>query len=80
MMMYYKTIGDDGFVSISTVNADGEGNILQTEYEQILQMIKAAPEGQGIVEVDGEYAYAEYSVEESDATPEEVIEALEGIL
>lgn len=79
-MAYYKTIGDNGFVSISTVNSDGEGNILQTEYEQILQMIKAAPDGQGVVEDGDGYAYAEYSVEESDATPEEVIEALEGIL
>lgn len=79
-MAYYKTINDDGFVSLSTVNADGEGNITQTEYNQIMQMIKNAPTGQGVVEIDGEYAYAEYSVEESDATPEEVIEALEGIL
>lgn len=79
-MIYYKTIGENGFVSVSTVNADGDGNISQTEYDRILQMIKNAPTGQGVVEIDGEYAYAEYSVEESDATPEEVIEALEGIL
>ena len=79
MMIYYKTIGDDGFVSISTVNADGEGNITQTEYNQIMQMIKDAPTGQGVVEIDGEYAYAEYSVVD-DVSPDEIAEALEGIL
>lgn len=79
-MIYYKTIGDDGFVSLSTVNADGEGNITKSEYKQILQMIKDAPTGQGVVEIDGEYAYAEYSVVESDVAPEEVLDALEGIL
>ena len=79
-MVYYKTINDDGFVSISTVNADGEGNITKSEYQQILQMIKDAPEGQGVVEDGGGYAYAEFPVIESDVPPEEVLEALEGIL
>lgn len=79
-MIYYKTIGDDGFVSISTVNADGEGNITQTEYNQIMQMIKDAPTGQGVIESGGGYAYAEFPVIESDVPPEEVLEALEGIL
>ena len=78
-MVYYKTINDDGFVSISTVNADGEGNITQTEYNQIMQMIKDAPTGQGVVESGGEYAYAEYSVVD-DVSPDEIAEALEGIL
>lgn len=78
-MIYYKTIGDDGFVSVSTVNADGEGNITQTEYNQIMQMIKDAPTGQGVVEIDGEYAYAEYPVID-DVSPDEIAEALEGIL
>lgn len=80
MMIYYKTIGDDGFIAVSTVNADGDGNITQTEYQQILQMIKDAPTGQGVVESGGEYSYAEYPVIESDVPPEEVLEALEGIL
>lgn len=80
MMIYYKTIGDDGFVSISTVNADGKGNITQTEYNQIMQMIKNAPTGQGVVEDGSGYAYAEIPVVESDVAPEEVLEALEGIL
>ena len=79
-MIYYKTIGENGFVSVSTVNADGNGNISQTEYEQILQMIKDAPEGQGVVESGGGYAYAEFPVIESEVPPEEVLEALEGIL
>ena len=78
-MVYYKTINDDGFVSISTVNADWDGNISQTEYNQIMQMIKDAPTGQGVVEIDGEYAYAEYSVVD-DVSPDEIAEALEGIL
>ena len=79
-MVYYKTINDDGFVSLSTVNADGEGNITKSEYEQILQMIKDAPEGQGVVEDGSGYAYAEFPVIESDVPPEEVLEALEEIL
>ena len=78
-MIYYKTIGDDGFISVSTVNADGDGNISQTEYNQIMQMIKDAPTGRGVVEIDGEYAYAEYSVVD-DVSPDEIAEALEGIL
>lgn len=79
-MVYYKTINDDGFVSISTVNADGEGNITQTEYNQIMQMIKDAPTWQGVIESGGGYAYAEFPVIESDVAPEEVLDALEGIL
>ena len=78
-MIYYKTLGADGFISVSTVNADGDGNISQTEYDRILQMIKNAPTGQGVVEIDGEYAYAEYSVVD-DVSPDEIAEALEGIL
>ena len=79
-MVYYKTINDDGFVSISTVNADGEGNITQTEYNQIMQMIKNAPTGQGVVEDGSGYAYAEYPVIEGEVTPDEIAEALEEIL
>lgn len=79
-MVYYKTINDDGFVSLSTVNADGEGNISQTEYDRILQMIKNAPTGQGVIESGGGYAYAEYPVIESEVTPDEIAEALEEIL
>lgn len=79
-MIYYKTIGDDGFISVSTVNADGDGNISQTEYDRILQMIKNAPTGQGVVESGGGYAYAEYPVIESEVTPDEIAEALEEIL
>lgn len=79
MMIYYKTIGDDGFISVSTVNADGDGNISQTEYDRILQMIKNAPTGQGVVESGGGYAYAEYSVVD-DVSPDEIAEALEEIL
>lgn len=78
-MVYYKTINDDGFVSISTVNADGEGNITQSEYNQIMQMIKDAPTGQGVVESGGEYSYAEYPVID-DVSPDEIAEALEEIL
>lgn len=79
-MIYYKTFGADGFISVSTVNADGDGNISQTEYDRILQMIKNAPTGQGVVEDGSGYAYAEIPVVESDVAPEEVLEALEGIL
>ncbi len=79
-MIYYKTLGADGFISVSTVNADGDGNISQTEYDRILQMIKNAPTGQGVVEDGSGYAYAEIPVVESDVAPEEVLEALEGIL
>ena len=79
-MIYYKTIGNDGFVSLSTVNADGEGNITKAEYDQIMQMIKNAPTGQGVVESGGGYAYAEYPVIESEVTPDEIADALEGIL
>ena len=79
-MIYYKTIGENGFVSVSTVNADGDGNITKAEYDQIMQMIKNAPTGQGVIESGGGYAYAEYPVIESDVAPEEVLEALEEIL
>ena len=79
-MIYYKTLGADGFISVSTVNADGDGNISQTEYDRILQMIKNAPTGQGVVEDGSGYAYAEYPVIESEVTPDEIAEALEEIL
>ena len=58
-MMYYKNIDETGFVSISTVNTDGEGNITVEEYEELLRMLRAAPDGYGIKEISGGFAYAE---------------------
>ena len=57
-MRFYKT-KTDGIVSVSTLNADGDGNLTEEEYNKIVSMLRAMPEGKVLVEDGDDYAYAD---------------------
>lgn len=79
-MRYYRTISDDGIVSVSTLHADGDGNITEQEYEAIREMLINAPEGQVLVEDGDGYAYADApSTEDADISPDEALDILMGV-
>lgn len=78
-MRYYKYIDQNGFVSLSTLNANGDGNITQEEYNTILTMIRSSEEGYGVIETENGYEYALVPVEpEPDISEEELFEILFG--
>ena len=77
-MRFFKYT-NDGFVSLSTLDADGDGNITQTEYNEILTLIHEAEDGYGVVETQDGYGYAPLPVEpEPELTDEEALEILLG--
>ena len=56
-MIYYRTIGDENIVYISTLNKEGKGNISKEEYETIRKMYQDVKPGY-VVTYDGkEYSY-----------------------
>lgn len=55
-MRYYK-VDTDGVISVSTLAADGEGNITEQEYDEIVGLLRAMPSGKLLTEQDGEYLY-----------------------
>ena len=62
-MQYWKTNDLLGFVSVSTIDADGNGNIEKDEYDMIVLLYRDAPNGYGIIETNGELKYALFSSE-----------------
>lgn len=79
-MIYWKNKNDNGAVCISTLNADGEGNITETEYNEIRALLRAIPEGKMLIETASGYEYADIpEPPEEDITPEEAIEILLGV-
>ena len=57
-MRYYKSTEDGIVRCISTVNADGNGNIPEEEYDYLKAMIAETPEGKQIRDNgDGTYEY-----------------------
>lgn len=78
-MVYFKFTDDDGFVSVSTLNAETGGNSTQEEHDTIAEMYRNAESGYGVKEVDGAYVYALRPIPpESDPTPEEALAILLG--
>ena len=65
-MQFWKTI-INGFVTASTLNADGEGNITKAEYDSIVEMYCGASDGYGVVETESGFEYAAYP---ADPDPE----------
>lgn len=57
-MQYYKLTDDEGFVSVSTLNADGNGNSTQAEHDEIAEMYRNAPDGYGVIETESGFEYA----------------------
>lgn len=57
-MVYFKMTDENGFVSVSTLNADSGGNCTKAEHDAVAQMYRDAELGFGVVEKDGGYEYA----------------------
>ncbi len=57
-MVYFKMTDENGFVSVSTLNADEGGNSTKTEHDTIAEMYRAAEAGYGVVETENGFAYA----------------------
>ena len=78
-MVYFKTIDDNGFVSVSTLNADTGGNCTKEEHDTIAQMYRDAEPGYGVVETESGFAYALRPVPpEPELTDEEALAILLG--
>lgn len=78
-MVYFKMTDEDGFVSVSTLNADEGGNSTKEEHDTIAEMYRNAESGYGVKEVDGEFVYAQRPIlPEPDPTPEEALSILLG--
>ena len=57
-MQYYKTTNEDGFITVSTIDADGNGNSTKAEHDAIAEMYRNAPDGYGVVETASGFEYA----------------------
>lgn len=56
-MQYYRTIGDENIVYITTLNKEGKGNISKEEYETIRKMYQNAKPGYVVTYNGKEYSY-----------------------
>lgn len=79
-MQYYKIVHDGLLSGINTINADGNGNITEEEYEYIKDMLVNIPTGKRIRDNgDGTYSYEDAPpLSEPDVEPEEALEILLG--
>lgn len=79
-MQYYKIVNEETITSLGTINADGNGNITESEYNELLSMIRQMPEGKRIRDNgDGTYSYEDAPpLPEPDVEPEEALEILLG--
>ena len=79
-MQYYKIVHDGLLSGINTINADGNGNITEEEYEYIKDMLVNIPTGKRIRDNgDGTYSYEDAPpMPEPDVEPEEALEILLG--
>jgi hypothetical protein len=78
-MVYYKIIDENGFVSASTLNAETGGNSTQAEHDTIVQMLREAEPGYGVVETESGFAYAKRpEPPEPELTDEETLSILLG--
>ena len=57
MISYFKTVDEDGFLTISTLDIGGQGNINQTEHERLSAFFRNAPDGYGVKEIDDTLEY-----------------------
>ena len=79
-MRYYKNTIDGVIASINTLNADGDGNITEFEYNIIHSMLIEMPTGKRIRDNgDGTYSYEDAPpMPEPDVEPEEALAILLG--
>lgn len=78
-MVYFKIADEDGFLTVSTLNAESGGNCTKAEHDTIAQMYRNAESGYGVKEVDGEFVYVQRPIlPEPDPDPEEALSILLG--
>ena len=78
-MVYFKMTDENGFVSVSTLNADSGGNCAKAEHDAIAQMYREAEPGYGVVETETGFAYAERPApEDDDISTEEALNIILG--
>lgn len=78
-MVYFKMTDENGFVSVSTLNADEGGNSTKEEHDAIAEMYRSAEAGYGVVETADGFSYAKRpEPQEPDLTDEEALEILLG--
>lgn len=81
-MIYFKMTDENGFVSVSTLNADEGGNSTKEEHDTIAEMYRNAEPGYGVVETESGFAYAlrpaAPAPEDEEISPEEAMEILIG--
>ena len=78
-MVYFKLTDENGFVSVSTLNADEGGNSTQEEHDTIAEMYRNAEAGYGVKETAFGFEYAKRPEQpEPDPDPEEALGILLG--
>jgi hypothetical protein len=78
-MVYFKMTDENGFVSVSTLDAESGGNSNKVEHDAIAQMYQEAESGYGVIETAVGFAYALRPVPpEPELTDEEALEILLG--
>jgi len=75
-MRYYKTVFD-GIVTVSTLDADGEGNITEQEYNDICNLLINLPSDKVLIEDGDGYAYANAPTTD-DISAEDALDILIG--
>ena len=65
-MVYFKMTDENGFVSVSTLNAETGGNSTKEEHDAVTQMYVSAEPGYGIIETADGFAYAKRPAEPTD--------------
>lgn len=79
-MQYYKIVNEETITSLGTINADGNGNITESEYNELLSMIRQMPEGKRIRDNgDGTYSYEDAPpLPEPDLNADEIVDIIFG--
>ena len=78
-MVYFKMTDEDGFLSVSTLNADEGGNSTKEEHDTIAEMYRNAESGYGVKEEGGQFVYAKRPEQpEPEIDPEEALSILLG--
>lgn len=77
-MTYFKVIYDDGFVSVSTLDANIQGNSTKEEYDLIAEMYHNAEEGYGVKETPEGFVYEKYQINEDEIDEMEAFSILMG--
>ena len=77
-MVYFKNTDEDGFLTVSTLNAETGGNSTKEEHDTIAELYRNAESGYGVKEEGGQFVYAKRPEEPNYITEEEAFEILIG--